>query len=73
MFRRTGIPQYNVMHAAHSLHSQIMPLLLAFPHNFIAKILFAKHSIHSQLEIVAGGRVAVQIDASRWFQHAAHS
>ena len=42
------------------------------PHNFITKILFAKHSIHQQLEIMTGGLVTVQINASRRLQHAAH-
>ena len=39
------------------------------PYNFISKVLAPKHSIHQQLQIVPGGRVAVEVDAGGFLEH----
>ena len=42
------------------------------PHDFIPEILNAKYGIHNKFQIMAGSRVAMQINAAGRFQHAAH-
>src|SRR5688572_27900673 len=39
------------------------------PTNFILKIRWRKDTVHEHLEVVASGRVTVQIDTARWLQH----
>src|SRR3989344_779897 len=37
----------------------------SFPHNLIPEIFFPKNRVHHDFKVMASGRVAVQIDASR--------
>ena len=43
---------------------------IALPNNFVYKILGPKHRIQQNFQIMARGRVAVQIERARRFQHA---
>ena len=42
------------------------------PYDLVAEILRAEDGIHEQLEVVAGGVVAVQVDAAGWFEESFH-
>ncbi len=44
----------------------------SFPNYFITEILKPKHRIQNDLQIMAGGRVAVQVQAAGGLEHAVH-
>ena len=42
------------------------------PDDFIHEVARSKHGIHEQLQVVARGRVAMQVNATRRFQKSLH-
>ena len=63
------VKQDNVVYRPPPFGSAVRPG--SFPHYFVPEIADAEHAVHHQLQVMAGGGVAVQVDAAGGFQDAA--
>ena len=43
---------------------------ITFPSDLVPKVLWAKYRVHQQFQVVAGGGVAVEVDAAGVFEDA---
>lgn len=67
--RGFGIIQDHIVDSSPFL--RVVMTACPLPYYFILKIFNSKDAIHNDLQIMAGGGVAMQVDAAGWFEHAA--
>ena len=67
------VVQDDVVGGGHALSGEVVALaLLSQPHNLVFEVLIPEYGVHQHFEVVAGGRVAVKVEAAGVFQDAAH-
>src|SRR5207244_2680878 len=66
---RSRIEQEHVVNSGPLMRST--PAVGTLPYDLVSKILWPEHSVHQHLQVMARGRIAVQVDRSRLLQHTA--